>query len=307
MNSLRRWKHSVVRDLAWVISSPSLISRDSGMVSDSWCGDTFETNLSALQRLDAAPIHLLNLLEKNQSPRLGRYFEVLVGYWLREISGHEVIAQNLTVSDASRSLGEFDLLFRDQTTCRVMHWELSVKFYLKFKGQFIGPNPRDTFDKKINKVFGQQLRLSRLSEARSRLQSLIGDEPIYPKAFIRGRLFYPALSDWRHPEIIDGISRNHERGWWCYHSELDRWSARCDREHRWLILGRMEWMSPVERGSPKGLLSSLALGVFVNDYFTRAYQALMVAELEFSDGAWVEVSRGVVVDDSWPGKVKADV
>ncbi len=305
MTAINQWRHPVVRDLAWVMASPSLISDVSHAVDDVWCRDVFDASLSALQRLDVSPAPLLSVLEKDQSHRLGRYFEVLVAYWLGEIIGSEIVAQNLTISDDSRQLGEFDLLFRDRVTQRVMHWELSVKFYLKYGDQFIGPNSQDTLYKKMTKVFESQLLLSQREEACEQLKPLIADEPVYPAAFIKGRLFYPAKSNWRNPEIIEGISPDHSRGWWCYHGELSRWVSQCDVEHRWMILEKMEWLSsvvrlPEAREETTGLMTSRELSHFINNYFVRAYKALMVTELEYRQGYWIEVSRGVVVDDSWP-------
>ena len=89
---------------------------------------------------------------------MGDYFEKLVALWLQLNDHYQHIQQRLTVYYNERTIGEFDFIFTDHKTGSSQHWEVAVKFYLEyFDGedyQFLGPNAKDSLDKKMIELDG---------------------------------------------------------------------------------------------------------------------------------------------------------
>ena len=113
------FKHPRVRDLAWIIGSPALLEAEQpnhASVSDTDCGALFRQALPHLEKLDADPTPLTDFLEELQSHRVGRYFEALTNYWLRNISTYDVVTNNLQLIKGKQTLGEIDFLFRENDT-----------------------------------------------------------------------------------------------------------------------------------------------------------------------------------------------
>ena len=144
-------------------------------------------------------------LAAHETPLLGIYFESLLAFWLRHLPNTELLAQNLIVGEPGRQTGEFDLLFRDNVSQQVFHWEVAVKYYLCYgetDHQWLGPNPRDSLRQKLDKVFDRQLLLSQQVQAQTLLQTTIGTTQIRPQAFIKGYLFYPHDGNWQRPAAV---------------------------------------------------------------------------------------------------------
>ncbi len=309
MINIFRYQHQSVRDLAWVISSPSLLFSSEAVysgekVSDTWCEHVYQQNLKWLSELDVDPRPLQQWLGQRESPLLGIYFETLLAFWLQHLPNIDLLAQNLVVGQPGLQIGEFDLLFRDKAMNQSVHWEAAVKFYLRYGErdyQWLGPNPRDSLSRKLNKVFEQQLRLAEHARAKQVLFEEIGISKIVPRAFIKGYLFYPFDSDWQNPTHIPaGVSEKHLKGWWCRHIDVAALLQQRSSEKRWLVLPRLQWLSSVFTSSDKELLIAAELEEYLLQYFSEHYKALLLVELKFVDGTWQEQSRGFVVNDAWP-------
>ncbi|HHJ80283.1 MAG TPA: DUF1853 family protein [Candidatus Tenderia electrophaga] len=309
MNHPLSFQNQCVRDLAWVMCSPSLLSQGQvayvgETVGDVWCHPVCQHNIAWLSQLDDAPAPLLQWLEQRASPLLGIYFESLLAFWLQRLPDVELLAQNLLVEQSGLQLGEFDLLFRDLGQQQVFHWEVTVKFYLRVDAsdyQWLGPNPRDSLQRKLNKVFDRQLRLSQQPKAQQLLLNELGLHQVVPQAFVKGYLFYPYDSDWRSPgQIPAGVSSSHLTGWWCHHMEVRTWLRSCPPGSRWLPLPRLQWLSAAIRADSAELMDKNELLEYLANHFSEHYQALLLAEFKPGDAGWFEASRGFVVNDSWP-------
>ncbi len=296
-------------DLAWVMSSPCLLAQHStpyagNKVSDTWCQSVFRQNLDWLHRLDADPAIIQQWLDQRASPLLGIYFESLLAFWLQHLADTELLAQNLVVGQPGLQLGEFDLLFRDLEKKQLFHWEATVKFYLRYGKtdyQWLGPNPRDSLQHKLNKVFDRQLHLSEHPKAQQLLQHKLGQHQLVPQAFVKGYLFYPYDSDWRKPtHIPPGVSADHLKGWWCHHAGMVARLQSCPVENRWLLLPRLQWLSAVVRESAAELMDKNELLGCLTEYFSQHYKAVLLVQMESTGAVWQEVSRGFVVNNLWP-------
>ena len=302
------FRHHAVRDLAWVIHSASLI-RDEGddRVSDAWCRLAWYDRIPWLRELDRSPEALTDWLTAHRSRLLGHYFESLIEYWLCHWRRMEVKAVRLPVMGEERAVGEFDFLFRDRFRGIDYHWESAVKFFLRYRrpdgaDEWLGPNPQDTLDDKLNKVFGRQLMLTGRPESAALLQARGIGQPS-SQAFIKGYLFSPASTDWCHPESVPAESSpRHLRGWWCHAGEAERIPCRSP-DSRWLSLPRHQWLSAVRSRDAAPGMPREALLAFLAQHFSSTEKPLLLAELWRDEtGLWRESSRGFVVADHWPGK-----
>jgi hypothetical protein len=299
------FRHQAVRDLAWVIGSAGMLqSGATDRVSDSWCRIAFLDRIPWLRHLDNQPGELNAWLEAHQSRLLGYYFEALIAFWLGQWPRMRLLASRLPVPGEEKVIGEFDFLFHDRYREETLHWECTVKFFLRERrgGHYawLGPNPRDTFANKYRKVFDRQLRLSLRPEAQPLLQGR-GIAGPSPQAFFKGYLFYPAQSDWQRPQAVPpDSSPRHLKGWWCRADRLEQ-IPYVAADSRWLVLERQHWLSPVlSREEEPGLLRA-ELEAMLWQHFARTDRPLLLAELrQGGEAIWREVSRGFVVPAHWP-------
>ncbi len=297
--------HQAVRDLAWAISSPSLL-RGAGCdrVGDDWCRLAFHDRIPWLRELDRDPEAFLVWLERRRSRLLGVYFEALIEYWLSHWRRMRLYASRLPLKGQERAIGEFDFLFRDCHLGIDYHWETAVKFFLRYRragedDAWLGPNPRDTWQRKTTKVFTHQLKLSARPEALPILRRL-GIEALQAKAFFKGYLFEHIADDRQSRLLPPDISPSHQTGWWCRFSEreaLPQFAA----SSRWLLLPRLHWLSAVNsRERAPGMERDACLAL-LEAHFSGSQKPLLLAELvRGDDGVWRECGRGFVVAEDWP-------
>lgn len=271
-----------VRDLTWAINSPSLL-----------------TNPPTIIKVDPDQIdaeHLASFLNQSSCRRVGRYFERLVLYWLKFIRNVEVVAESLQIREENRTIGEIDVLFRDEQD-RLTHWEIAVKFYLYFSGEsaidshFIGPNAADTFERKIGKLFGHQL---------PRSKKHFPDVEIR-QAFVKGRIFYHSLDAIPH-ELPRLLSPDHLHGTWIWATQLDQIGQNDEAFYR--ILHKPFWLSEdrvlTNQTIDSELLSLEALIANLTNHFTSDKRPILVSQLKSDDMTSVETDRIFVVPVGWP-------
>ncbi len=298
-----------VRDLAWVIGSPGLLDASypdytDRVVSDAWCCMQLRACAPWLAGLDLDPGSLHDFIAARPTRRLGHYFESLIAFWLNHTPGTEIIATNLQVQDADRTLGEFDFLFRDADAA-VCHWEAAVKFYLQAEPvaeqrAFIGPGARDRLDLKLNRVFTHQLDLGTTPDGRAALPT--GLTLNKAQAFIKGFLFFPATQAEKFfapSTSIPGISGEHLSGWWTRHP-LDR-LPHAATGSGWIMLPRLRWLSPVRLAAGAKVMAHGEMCAALDLHFASSTEAVQVVELRRdAEGGWRESSRGFVVCSRWP-------
>lgn len=304
-------RHPAVRDLAWVIGSPPLLEAGEALyhpdrITRRWCRSALHDRIPWLTALDSNPAPLERWLAERTSRLLGYYFEALIEFWLRHWPQVEFVASRARVRAEGRGVGEFDFLFRDTARNLNIHWETAVKFFLRHRDgsgvyRWLGPNPRDTLEGKVSKVFGHQLRMGGRPEAVPVLKAL-GISHVRPEAFIKGYLFYPAEGDWRDPDPIPtAAATDHLRGWWTRTGSRSIPMSHADS--RWTVLERLRWLSPARAGG-EGLMDRSALDRLLDHHFGTSGRPLLLAELLPDRQGYREVSRGFIVSDPWPGGVR---
>jgi uncharacterized protein len=313
------WPHLLnepsVRDLAWILFSPSLLDEKSTLdiMQDSFFGldkaqvDAFITHL---KKLDQNPAPLLNYLQETSFKRLGDYFEALIWYWLSQTPNCHKLERHIVIQQSRQTLGELDFLFFSEALGRTVHWEVSVKFFLLHGDKedfasYLGPNPEDSLETKIA-TLKRQLLLCHKPEVRRFLeqQFLL---PLESQCLVRGYVFYPVQKDGSNmKEASEGLNKKHLSGWWD-HIGSNNWKIKAKQQNnsRFMILPKLSWLAPAvceaeDREKTKNLLSFDELCILLNQEKGNT----MVATLSLEDEHWYETERGIIVQDSWPKLAK---
>ncbi|MGJ8637897.1 MAG: DUF1853 family protein [Opitutaceae bacterium] len=175
-------------------------------------------------------------VELNFDQKLGHLYEDALALLLDSSGSINLLARNLqVVNQDGRTLGELDYLLEDRLLQRTIHLELAVKFYLAIEvdgeWRFPGPDPRDNWARKLERMCTHQFRLCESPEARSLLKKSFGVDAVVVQQLIYGRLFYPINSESR--PLPNAIASTCRRGLWLYQHEWDRYFS--DVEFVYLI------------------------------------------------------------------------
>lgn len=230
------YNHKLINDLAWCIESPCLVSNldyhDPHLLADDWFQQQISNNHALLLEQDKSPHLIQAYLSKMPTFKLGLYFENLIAYWFSIHPEFEILHQNLVISSDTRTIGEFDLILRETTSQKIIHIEISVKFFLEIssgkKTHWLGPNLIDSLDSKFDKLVNKQIKLSSNKEALSALKkkNIQIDEHWI---ILKGRLFKQ-----------NGFNENKH----CW-INIDSFIDIEDDNSQWVILPKTHWLSEI--------------------------------------------------------------
>jgi hypothetical protein len=299
----------VVRDLAWLLFAVPLL-RAQPPVGE--LATVFETaqetaaTVAWLFELDRDPSALRQVIEATRIARLGRYAESLLGYFLQHGPACRLVAANVPLRLAGRTIGECDFLV-ETASGRRLHWELAVKCYLHAGGDggqlanYVGPNLRDRFDLKLAHLLGHQLPLS----AREEFRSLGHTGPWQAQMFVKGWLFY--RWDEAAP-IAPAVDPRHHRGFWVTQGEWPAFGASRPGA-RWATLPRLAWLAPRPAMASEAVeMAGLSTPDVLAERLAQHAGPIMVAAFETEPSArgfWRETQRGFVLPDEWPAQARA--
>lgn len=291
-----------VRDLAWVLLSPALLS-DAGapqrhpLHASVW-GRQPSLLVDWLRQLDETPAPLQRRLDDSPVRRLGLYYERLWQFALQAAPDIRLIAANLPIRQQGRTLGEMDLLLEDEAG--VHHLELAVKFYLGTGNDrndhalWLGPGAHDRLDLKLDHLRRHQLQLSSRPETRRTLEALHQGE-VQPALWLGGYLFYPPGSAHVAP---CGANPDHLRGHWL---RRQQWAAHAERAPGavWQPLPRLAWLAPA-RLAGHACWPAQAWEHWLTHLPDDARAQLLVRLEPDDTGHWQERERVFLVSDDWP-------
>ena len=127
---------------------------------------------------------------------------------------------------------------------------------------------------------------------------------------MKGYLFYP-LEQYLQKKFnaVQYLSNAHNKGWWIYHGENA--IPQISNESRWMVLPKNRWLSLVlfKHSETNTLLDENEILVYCNSHFDNNNNALLLVELgqagtDADNRDWIELSRGFVVDISWPKLIR---
>jgi len=249
------YKHKIVRDLAWVLTSPPLLQPADATIhwpAPEWYVQQFAASASLLTKLDSNPAELQHFLDAKKDRRLGAYYESLWHYWLQQNNRYDVLHKNLQIHAQQRTIGEFDLLIHDRQSAQTQHWELAIKFYLGTGDTYQlsnwhGPRLNDNFSKKYHALTSKQIKLAAHPASKAYLQQ--ADINIdSTRILLQGRLFYPRQQQMVLPQHACSA---HQHSWWCDSTLFnDTYPASTTRVQ---ILEKPDWLTPAWNTSTESL------------------------------------------------------
>ncbi len=159
--------------------------------------------------------------------RLGHQMEYVFQQLLEHDPSYAVILNNLPIKNEKRTLGEIDFILRDLKTEKLLHVELTYKFYIIDPDisepihRLMGPNRRDMFFTKMEKIKNEQFPILHSEEGVAALRARdIDVKSIIHQACFKAQLFYPynapktsirplnkacIVGYWLHFDTINGI------------------------------------------------------------------------------------------------------
>ncbi|WP_160168196.1 DUF1853 family protein [Rhodopirellula sallentina] len=272
----------LLRDLLWTVNSPSLIVEPD---------PTGTRRTLTSEEVDVS--HLVNFFATGPPRKVGYYFERLVLYWLVHIRHVDLIAHTLQIHSHKKTVGEIDYLFRDEQGATV-HLEAAVKFYLHQSehsidgSHFIGPNVRDTFERKMQRIYEHQLPLS--------IEYF--PEVDIRAAIVKGRIFYEGDRT-NAVELPPRMSASHLKGGIARVGMID--SIDCADLVRYQIRRKPWWLSDsLAHPEEDSLLTGKQLSSYIAEHFCELETPVLVSRLHLQYNQYAEHDRFFVIPDRWP-------
>ena len=133
--------------------------------------------------------------ELNYCQKLGHLYEDALSYLLENAEGEipiDVLGISVQIFNENKiTQGELDYLLKVGE--RTIHLELAVKFYLIHEQDgvttFPGPDPRDNWDSKLNKLESHQLKMASSKYGKKHLLDNYGVENVEVQHLIYGKIF----------------------------------------------------------------------------------------------------------------------
>lgn len=159
--------------------------------------------------------------ELNFHQKLGHLCEEALAGLLHSSPGYQVLETNLPVRrNQHDTLGELDFLLLETNRKEIIHLELATKYYLAVQTDqgmiFPGPDARDHYHKKLNRLRQHQLTLAQ--RHREHLPEIYRHRKIVSQHLVLGILFdHASTTSLSEPEYLDHGAR---RGRWIEISNL---------------------------------------------------------------------------------------
>lgn len=186
---LLKLSNSNVRNLSWLLFSPIIrvnedYENECLLFPDRLQNEWLDLHEKWLVELDRSPGGLNEFVaQANNTSRLGFYAEYLLQFFFTNSPYIELIWFNQQVINEGVTETEIDFVIRYND--RLIHIELAVKYYLLTPtGEWIGPNAKDSFRKKWEKVKSLQIPI-----ARRVISNALPGEELESYFFIKGVLF----------------------------------------------------------------------------------------------------------------------
>ncbi|MFT5447491.1 MAG: hypothetical protein ACI9DC_002666 [Gammaproteobacteria bacterium] len=293
-------QHPQLRDLIWAVSSPSLITPRRGWPR----AFDYVPTAKTLYRLEHTDTQLLDQhLARCETRFLGSYFEALWEFFFVHDPRFNVVAKNLQIHDAHRTLGEFDFIVFDRQANKHLHLELAVKFYLGVsetnthpytdgENLWIGPQARDRLDIKIARVLGHQLTLHQQPLAQQQLR-VLGVDTLEPQLLIKGYLFQPQTA----LPLPNYVRNTSEHAQWI---GLEQLSTVLNDQYPWHLLHKRHWLAPPYAENLNNPLSAGELGKQLSCIIKQENRPYLIAQSDGRTSSRQVLKRYFVTPCGWP-------
>lgn len=171
----------------------------------------------------------------------GKRMEQLLKHSVQSSDRYNVIADNIQIIENGLTIGELDFILHDLRENKLIHLELAVKFYLfdpTLPGEeqrWIGPNRRDSLDRKLLKLKSHQFPLLYHPETQNTIRNLdLPDLPIAQALCFKTMLFVPEYQINVTPEYLNPKALS---GTWIRLSDFQYF-----RDHLFFLPDKPEWI-----------------------------------------------------------------
>ncbi|NJY62588.1 DUF1853 family protein [Salinimicrobium sp. CDJ15-81-2] len=182
---------------------------------------------------------------------LGKRMEHYFATYISHFTSEEVLAYNRQIIQDKLTLGELDFLLKDRASGAISHTELVYKFYLYDPASgsselehLIGPNKRDSLNKKLHRLQKRQFPLLFHEATRNLLNELkISPEEVVQKMCFKASVFLPKQMD-----HIAFRKINHDTisGYWIKAAEF---TSEAYQENGFFIPDKIFWRVNPERNT----------------------------------------------------------
>lgn len=163
----------------------------------------------------------LETWNKQLSPKLvlGKRVEEFMTHYLTQHPDFDILAKNVQIFDQKRTIGELDFLLFNKALQQYIHLEQVYKFYLylpqyalKEIDCWVGPNLKDSFKQKLDKLHQKQFPLLYHPTTQAHLETLhIKIENVQQQLSFKATLFVPFSMP---PKNFSNINPQCIEGFW---------------------------------------------------------------------------------------------
>lgn len=192
------------------------------------------------------PIVDLRVLETELIPgrlRLGHQMEQVFKQLIDHSDDYKVLIHNLPIRKEKITLGEIDFIIQHTGSGKLIHVELAYKFYIIDTSiadpirSLIGPNRKDRFYDKLQKIKNKQMPLLHTAEgAEVLLDHNIDHQDVEHQCCFKAQLFYPYNSKIGY---IGELNKDCLKGDWL---RMDEFSNDEFRDSQYYIPPKSEWV-----------------------------------------------------------------
>ena len=175
--------------------------------------------------------------------RLGHQMEGVFYQLIEHSKAYEIILHNLPIRRGKQTLGEIDFVLKEVATNKLIHIELTYKFYIIDVDitapihRLIGPNKRDMFFTKMEKIKNHQFQLLHSIEgANALMERNIAHKYISHKVCYKAQLFAPYGT---RSSPIRPLNKDCICGYWLRFNDLNTTNF---KSHQYYIPFKSEWV-----------------------------------------------------------------
>ncbi|MEL6485038.1 MAG: DUF1853 family protein [Bacteroidota bacterium] len=130
--------------------------------------------------------------------RLGHQMEYVFKHLIQQSEAYEVVLKNIPVLEGKTTVGEIDFILKDVAKNEIVHVELTYKFYVIDPSisepihRLLGPNRRDMFFTKLDKMKTAQFPLLHRPDVLAQLEALnLNLNSLSQQVCFKAQLFVP--------------------------------------------------------------------------------------------------------------------
>ena len=187
----------------------------------------------------------LDSLETEDIPRgirLGHQMEFVFRQCILQAKEYEILIYNAPIRESGKTLGEIDFILKDRLRKQYLHVELTFKFYIinpeisEPIHRLMGPNRRDMFFTKLDKIREEQLSLLGTPPGKALLEThKLDTVEVLPRVCFKAQLFIPYGADKIH---IRPLNKACVAGYWI---KFDTFKSKEFSQSLYYITFKHEW------------------------------------------------------------------